>query len=446
MRRELMKGLKCMRAPQTLRRGDTGEAVRRLQERLQQHGYEVGEVDGRFDVLTEDALLSFQRDRRLRADGIAGPRSLHALEDGPAYHHPIHVVRAHETVSDIARLHGISVDALGWMNSFSHRIPPRTGRRLVIWRPYVLVGPQRTASPLVIERVLRTAPQRISGLTAPTMQCENDGSLGEPTALEFASLAAKFGWDFVVPVAGRDQPLATILTRRRSLRRLAQHLHEYCRTLECRHLLLDLEAIPWGGGGRIGAALVYLRNAIPDVTFTVGVPPLYRGWRATMSAWNPDQLVRTAEHVLLNLHRWEHLVDGRRGPVSFDHIERWVAHAARRVPPWRLWLGVPLAGYAVDGSLELEERSVTYRYAVIEGLRHHSRPIRDEHGFLRVAGNDDGTPHFILQGRDGLLGFLRIALRYRLAGIYLDGVGGEDRRLWDVMSRRVFARPPGGMS
>src|SRR5690606_41612050 len=64
-----------MRLPwpsRTLRRGDTGEGVRWLQERLREQGYEVGPVDGKYGFITEDAVMAFQRDRRLRVDGVAG--------------------------------------------------------------------------------------------------------------------------------------------------------------------------------------------------------------------------------------------------------------------------------------------------------------------------------------------------------------------------------------
>ena len=38
-----------------LRRGDEGDDVRWLQSKLASFGYEVGEIDGRFGYLTEDA-------------------------------------------------------------------------------------------------------------------------------------------------------------------------------------------------------------------------------------------------------------------------------------------------------------------------------------------------------------------------------------------------------
>lgn len=63
----------------TLRRGDRGEAVKRLQRALKKKGFEPGKIDGDFGGGTEAALIAFQWSEGLLADGIAGPRSLAAL-------------------------------------------------------------------------------------------------------------------------------------------------------------------------------------------------------------------------------------------------------------------------------------------------------------------------------------------------------------------------------
>ena len=59
----------------TIRRGSTGNPVRRAQKRLTLGGYDTGGVDGVFGASTEAAVTRFQRDRGLTADGIVGPRT-----------------------------------------------------------------------------------------------------------------------------------------------------------------------------------------------------------------------------------------------------------------------------------------------------------------------------------------------------------------------------------
>ena len=63
-----------------LRRGSTGAEVSRLQARLKERGFNPGRVDGDFGGGTEAAVLAFQKSAGLLADGIAGPRTLAALE------------------------------------------------------------------------------------------------------------------------------------------------------------------------------------------------------------------------------------------------------------------------------------------------------------------------------------------------------------------------------
>lgn len=63
----------------TLRKFDTGDAVRELQQRLAARGFPPGAIDGIFGDGTLQAVLGFQRSAGLVPDGVAGPRTLAAL-------------------------------------------------------------------------------------------------------------------------------------------------------------------------------------------------------------------------------------------------------------------------------------------------------------------------------------------------------------------------------
>ena len=62
----------------TYKRGSTGAMVRRIQEALRSAGYGVY-PDGVFGVITEEAVLAYQRENGLEADGIVGPATLAKL-------------------------------------------------------------------------------------------------------------------------------------------------------------------------------------------------------------------------------------------------------------------------------------------------------------------------------------------------------------------------------
>lgn len=80
-------------APRTLRKGDSGTDVKKLQEALLREGYDLGSygADGKFGSETLSAVRAFQHDNGLTPDGIVGPKTLAALrkteddepEDGP---------------------------------------------------------------------------------------------------------------------------------------------------------------------------------------------------------------------------------------------------------------------------------------------------------------------------------------------------------------------------
>lgn len=63
---------------QTLRNGNHGHAVSRLQTELNQNGHTL-HVDGKFGAATEHAVMHFQREHRLAVDGVVGVHTQHAL-------------------------------------------------------------------------------------------------------------------------------------------------------------------------------------------------------------------------------------------------------------------------------------------------------------------------------------------------------------------------------
>lgn len=65
----------------TLRAGMRGIFVKELQIKLRDKGYPVGNIDGHFGKLTKQALLGFQAEQELVADGIAGVKTWRALQE-----------------------------------------------------------------------------------------------------------------------------------------------------------------------------------------------------------------------------------------------------------------------------------------------------------------------------------------------------------------------------
>jgi len=64
----------------TLKPGDQGVQVRRLQRALARLGYPTGATDGDYGPSTQAALERFQKAAKLTADGVLGPTTLRALK------------------------------------------------------------------------------------------------------------------------------------------------------------------------------------------------------------------------------------------------------------------------------------------------------------------------------------------------------------------------------
>lgn len=71
-----------------LQEGSQGAEVTRVQKRLQNLGYFNADITGNFGSQTRDALLKFQQDRGLTADGVVGDETRAALFGGSSRRKP----------------------------------------------------------------------------------------------------------------------------------------------------------------------------------------------------------------------------------------------------------------------------------------------------------------------------------------------------------------------
>ena len=67
----------------TLRQGDQGTKVKQVQQKLKQWGYYTGNADGIFGEDTKKAVIKFQKNNDLPADGIVGAKTFAALGVSP---------------------------------------------------------------------------------------------------------------------------------------------------------------------------------------------------------------------------------------------------------------------------------------------------------------------------------------------------------------------------
>jgi len=61
------------------REGDSGKDVQEIQSQLKAQGYYMGQIDGKFTHKVAQAVVAFQKKKKLEADGVIGPKTYLAL-------------------------------------------------------------------------------------------------------------------------------------------------------------------------------------------------------------------------------------------------------------------------------------------------------------------------------------------------------------------------------
>jgi peptidoglycan hydrolase-like protein with peptidoglycan-binding domain len=66
---------------ETVGPGSKGDVVRDIQQALALLGYDPGPIDGDFGPATRKAVIAFQKDQKLTADGVVGPQTAAAINE-----------------------------------------------------------------------------------------------------------------------------------------------------------------------------------------------------------------------------------------------------------------------------------------------------------------------------------------------------------------------------
>jgi cell wall-associated NlpC family hydrolase len=98
--------------------GDMGAEVAQIQSQLIALGYAPGPADGEFGAMTTTAVMAFQKDRGLEADGVVGPETFRLLVG-----REIPVSRASSSTSTVRRLLQTAAQYVGVPYMFGGNTP-----------------------------------------------------------------------------------------------------------------------------------------------------------------------------------------------------------------------------------------------------------------------------------------------------------------------------------
>lgn len=430
-----------------IRRGDAGERVVRLQDALHSLGYDVGPRDGVFGYLTEDAVRQFQREHKLRVDGVAGARVFEMLSHPrPTRTRRMHTVAPGESLADVARRYGVTVEYLRRANRLYRRRPLYEGQRLVIRYRYVLGASHRVADAREVSHLLRTTGGRLSGVGAIRFEVTSDGSItGSWDTAAVDACASQGLHAFVVLRTGSQaedgaERLRRVVRSRRRRRRFVEELEALLRTPGIDGAVLDFG--PWSFGD--GAGYLRLVEAVKasriggEKQLIAGVPFLGGGVRDRLLAadLNLPRLARAADLVLLQAH---HPVAAEVPVIPPSSLDAGLRRLTRAVPVWKLLLGV-FAGARVRDDASGEARDLSYQQGMVEVYARGGRPKPAEGSALTVgetAGADGGSGRVWLAGARAVEESLLAVERHNLYGVMLTPLSGEDGRIWPRLSRLI---------
>ena len=155
--------------------GSRSEEVKKIQTVLKSKGYYKGNIDGIFGTKTKNAVISFQKDKGLKADGIAGEKTLKAL--------------------------GIKSDGKGGYSSSDYDLLARIISAEARGEPY---SGQVAVGAVVLNRIEHPSfPDTLPGVVYQkgAFSCLNDGQFYEPVA-DSAYRAATYAINGVDPSGG----------------------------------------------------------------------------------------------------------------------------------------------------------------------------------------------------------------------------------------------------
>lgn len=226
-----------------LKFGDRGRRVKQLQHYLVSLGYEVGPLDGRFGYLTEEAVQLFQKDYRLKPDGVVGPETLQMLAKGIPERFKIHIVTKSQSLRSIAQFYALSISVLAKLNRLSdYRVTP--GQRLRVPKR-LLMGAVTLEGIQPTESLFRHS-SRLNGVIAKGFTLNGQGDLrGE---LFLAQDLREWLRKHSIPLwLGVDLPperseLERLLFRRKFLNRGLQEIARQARLLGAKGVLINFSS------------------------------------------------------------------------------------------------------------------------------------------------------------------------------------------------------------
>lgn len=403
-----------------LKIGARGADVGQLQQKLKSFGYEPGPVDHVFGYLTQEALEFFQRDYRLRIDGIAGREVFELLkQDKLPVTRRVHVVQPGETFAEIAGKYQVGPEA--FFDHHQKTIYP--GLQLVffdreVWgvHPFDLPGSSS----------FDTNQDLMTGVFIPI-----NPEAGIPSRLK------SIPGSKIAQIEFASEELVsthTVLTKRKVRKNFFKFIKEVSAVTD--GIYLAWEQISRVDGFRYLRFLRRLKKQLGSKRLLIALTLKMPRWNL-LGGIDFTQVSRAVDQVVIKLDT----SDPNSFGVDKNRYEHLIHHMLHSVPAYKILLSIPVWGAAWNPTEPAAWERLSHSQALTKIFRHGARPDRDEEGaaFYRYFYQGEEW-RLQITSLDQLNEVIALVNRYNLAGIVLDRLGEEDKRLWPKLASHFSIR------
>ena len=403
-----------------LKLGSRGTDVGQLQQKLKDFGYEPGPVDNIFGYLTQEALEFFQRDYRLRIDGIAGEEVFALLkQDNLPVTRRVHLVQPGETLQDIADQYQVGPEA--FIDNHKKSIYP--GQQLVFFDREVW---------------------GVLGFDLPALDSFNVNQelitgvfISVNPEKGIASQTKSISGPKIAQVEFEDEELVsihTILTKGKVRKNFLKFCSEAAGKMD--GIYLPWEQVSRVDGFRYYKLLRRIKKQLGDkrllVTLTLGMPR----WNL-LGGIDFAQVSRIVDQVVIKIAQPDpSLIDSEK-----EQYESLIHQMLHYVPAYKILLSVPVYGVMWNQADPSAWERLSHGQAMTKVFRHGARLTADDSGKkyyqFYLKGEHWGLR---ISSLDQLNQVIALANRYNLAGIVLDCLGEEDKRLWTKLASHFSIR------
>lgn len=317
-----------------LKVGNSGKDVYELQSLLQEAGY-LGEMpDGKYGVLTEEAVQQLQRDYGLTPDGVVGRKTRELIKAGRVFRNRlVHIVKEGESLSDISDFYGVEEKTIVRLNRLHNVCRLWEGQRVAILKRTIMgmVSPDDGGGD--VDAFANAKEQLLEAVIVSSVHVNHDGTL-IPKKVDYSGTEA----EVVLRVSTatgeccEEEMVRRLLLDKDLCRRFAANCVELVQKSRC-GLCLDFWATDEETCVAFTKLLSFLRKKLScDISLGLLLPVQIA---TDISVRSLSRIGSLVDWISLGMPS-----ETRAVPISYEDIRQSLSRLVIWIPRWKIMLTI----------------------------------------------------------------------------------------------------------